>query len=386
MGSMNRKHFLKTLLQGSTLLSVPTFLQYCSSLPQTHLDAKETSSDSILMHAIAYGIMAANAHNTQPWKFRIATENELFLYVDEKRLLLQTDPSTRQIHISQGTFLEQLQIAALAKGYLANITLFPEGKYPIEKVGKKPVAYIKLERLKQASSPSPLYEMIPIRATNRSEYMGPAISSSEWKSITELVGTSYSQFHFHNLAENIQPFVKLFSQAYTIEANTFAKNEESRIWFRYNDEEIYTKRDGISLRGNALSGWKYWFVSTFILQPGQKAWHEKSNVDAGIEIFNNALGSSKALGFLQTKENELEDWVLCGRDYSRLQLAVCKLGLVLQPMSQILQEYPEMDRLRKEFEEMVGVQKKEKVQMIVRLGRSDYNFVSPRRKPSSMMI
>ncbi|HNL02610.1 MAG TPA: hypothetical protein PKJ30_15975, partial [Leptospiraceae bacterium] len=68
-------------------------------------------SDPILI-AINVGITAPNSHNTQPWKFRIISPLEMILYVDEKRILPVTDPPVRQVHISQGTFLELLSIGA----------------------------------------------------------------------------------------------------------------------------------------------------------------------------------------------------------------------------------------------------------------------------------
>lgn len=87
-----------------------------------------------------------------------------------------------------------------------------------------------------------------------------------------------------------------------------------------------------------------------------------------------------------TPKNGPVDWVQAGRAYARLQLAATSMGLASHPMSQILQEYEEMNSLREAFERQVGVTGTEKVQMIARLGRSDYFFRSPRRPLTSFLV
>ena len=47
-----------------------------------------------------------NPHNKQPWIIHLTGPASFNLYVDPDRLLPETDPIHRQIHIGQGTFLE----------------------------------------------------------------------------------------------------------------------------------------------------------------------------------------------------------------------------------------------------------------------------------------
>ena len=78
---------------------------------------------------MSYAILAANPHNTQPWIVDLTGPGNLDLYVDQQRLLPETDPPARQIHISQGTFLENLKLAARQYGYRTEIKYFPKGEY-----------------------------------------------------------------------------------------------------------------------------------------------------------------------------------------------------------------------------------------------------------------
>jgi len=57
---------------------------------------------------------------------------------------------------------------------------------------------------------------------------------------------------------------------------------------------------------------------------------------------------------LTTPTDTMRDWIATGRCYMRAQLAADRLGLRFQPTSQVLQEYPQMDELRIEAEQLLG--------------------------------
>src|SRR5262245_3624691 len=78
-----------------------------------------------ILQAITYGARAPNPHNTQAWKIEPLSNLENVLYLDEHRLLPVTDPSTREIHIGAGCFLESLATGMSGQGYVTNIELLP---------------------------------------------------------------------------------------------------------------------------------------------------------------------------------------------------------------------------------------------------------------------
>ena len=131
-------------------------------------------SNTPILKSIGIGITAPNPHNTQAWKFKILNDYECTLYVDEKRILPETDPSTRQIHIGQGTFLETLSIGATGLGYNSEVNYFPDGFYDLNEIGIKPVAHIKLTK-SDKQNPCSLYDSLSKRQTTRTEYSGSII-------------------------------------------------------------------------------------------------------------------------------------------------------------------------------------------------------------------
>lgn len=114
-------------------------------------------------------ILAPHSHNLQSWLVDLRTPDEIVLRCDLGRLLPETDPFSRQIMMSHGTFLELLDIAARERGLRADITLFPEGAFGSEKLDERPVARIRLMP-DTATRKDPLFTQILARRTNRSLY------------------------------------------------------------------------------------------------------------------------------------------------------------------------------------------------------------------------
>ena len=376
----NQSHMIlsrRELLAAGMAISVASLVESCGSVRDEEL----VESDPLLF-ALKIGLTAPNPHNTQAWKVRLISSTEAELYVDEKRLLPETDPPNRQIHIGQGTFIEHFVLGAAAAGFTASVKLFPLGAYGATEIGKKPVARLTLA--KDAAKTSELYDAIALRITNRSEYSGPDITAAEFDRLKSLVGPVAGRLDMRT--GNGGSLADLFVKAFAVETNTLATNEESRLWFRFNDSEIEEYRDGISLRGNGVSGIKYQIASRFVMENDKAYWNAPETKQYSIDAFRNQATSAKGLVMIVTPKNGPVDWVQAGRAYARLQLAATAVGLASHPMSQILQEYEEMRSLREEFEREVGVTGSEKVQMIARLGRSDYFFRAPRRDLASFLV
>lgn len=391
MNKLSRKQFLYS---SAALLTVPTFLEQCASSPYPRLAGKlgidplensdaENFPDPILK-AINVGITAPNPHNSQAWKFKILSALEMELYVDETRILPVTDPTTRQIHIGQGTFLELLKIGANQLGYNPEIKILPKGDYAFSQIGKKPVASVQLTKRKEAFHP--LYSAVKIRATNRAVYEGDLITEAEIQKIRELGNPTSSQLFSILDFPTIDSVQKILFESMKVESTTFRTNDESRIWFRFSDSEIQSKRDGIALPDQGVTGFTRWMAESFFMGPEVEKFHDPRGIDIFLGRYKKALESSKAIVYWKTNTNTKKDWILSGMDYARFHLAVTNLGLKMHPCSQPLQEFPEMEALRKQLEKTLNVRGSEKVQMIARLGRSTYQYFTPRRSLKNMIV
>jgi hypothetical protein len=308
----------------------------------------------------------------------------MVFFVDETRLLPQTDPPARQIHISCGCFLEALSIGCSGIGYKAEISLLPEGDYSLAEIGKKPVALVKLLENKSINK-HPLFESIFKRRTNRKVYEGNLISSNEISQLNSESTTLYSKTTFINEPIEIEKYKSIFSKAMDKEFHTLGPNEETRKMFRFNSNEASTTRDGLTFEANGLSGIGLFLARSFT-NNNTESWNKKGTIEKALENYINGINSSKAFVLWTTTTNTLLDQVNVGRDFYQLNLALIKNGMYLHPLNQANQEYSEMIENRKELDEIVGIKNQEKIQMIVRIGRAEKPFESYRRHLDSFLM
>ena len=78
--------------------------------------------------ALSYALLAPSAHNRQPWLIGLTGEDTVTLWRDRTRELPHTDPFQRQLVISLGCFLEQMQIAAAEKRVGVRFDIYPDGE------------------------------------------------------------------------------------------------------------------------------------------------------------------------------------------------------------------------------------------------------------------
>ena len=92
---------------------------------------------------LGHAILAPHSHNLQSWIVDLDEPDTIVLYCDLQRLLPETDPFSRQIMMSHGTFLELIAIAAREKGLRSEIALFPQGAFDaqaIDALARDPIA------------------------------------------------------------------------------------------------------------------------------------------------------------------------------------------------------------------------------------------------------
>ena len=103
-------------------------------------------------------IVAANAHNTQPWFFRVQP-SRIEVMSDTSRNIGTVDPLLREMHIGIGCALENLMLAAAAHGYACKLTL-----------NENDPALAVAELTPAATAKPALFDAIGSRHTNRGAY------------------------------------------------------------------------------------------------------------------------------------------------------------------------------------------------------------------------
>ncbi len=319
----------------------------------------------------AHGMLAANGHNMQPWKIRLDAENPMvfYLYADSGRLTRRVDPFARQMMISQGTFLEYVDIAGDESGRRAVIELFPEGGYNegelLESMQARPVAKITLANGEPQSSP--LYDTMFLPDTNRAEYQPAGLTPeqiSELEAISAGDGISVKIFQD---GENTGRLRSYAMEGAAVEAGVDRVMRETELIFRANEYQKNRYRYGFSVEGQGTSGiMRHLMQGLVTLFPSMNS--GKAASDLFISSTRKAVDNTPAFAMILTDGNSRREQVESGMAYSRLVLTAGRLGLAVQPLSQPLEEYPEMkevyEGIHRDYAPDGGT-----IQMLVRLGK-----------------
>ncbi|CAN1528904.1 hypothetical protein MCEMIEM12_01312 [Burkholderiaceae bacterium] len=376
---MNKRQFLRIsgggLIAAATLSSLPG----CSSdLPPEAIAAwRPPAADmDIRRWAISHALLAPHAHNLQSWLVDLDTPDTIVLRLDLRRLLPETDPWSRQLVISQGTFLELLQIAANERGYRADISMFPQGEFDAKTPDSRPTALIRLAK-DDGVKTDPLFAHIFNRHTHRGVYENRIPNAQARQTLADSVKGFPVQLGLVTSEEaSMQQHRAIAMDAWRIEMQTPHTLLESYKVLRVGPQEIAQHRDGISLNTPMVRG----LVALNLFDRSKPSEPDSFAIKGQISEFNDKMSTTPACVWLSTSDNSRRTQMLCGRAYVRLQLAATALGLRMHPLSQALQEYPEQTNNYKAIHELlVGKDSTATVQMWTRLGYAPVGSPSPRR-------
>ncbi|MFN7319589.1 MAG: twin-arginine translocation pathway signal protein, partial [Methylobacterium sp.] len=152
---------------------------------------------------------------------------------------------------------------------------------------------------------------------------------------------------------------------FALEFNTPLALGESIDVLRVGSREIDANPDGISLSGplfEALSLLGADRVREEARNPQSSS--TKNQVEKYRQLFEATPGFVWLTGLGNSRSHQLA----AGRSYVRLNLLATQLGLGLHPVSQALQEYPEMAALFAEARRLCRVGPDETLQMLARVG------------------
>jgi hypothetical protein len=334
---------------------------------------------------LGYAILAPHSHNLQSWLVDLGTPDEILLRCDLDRLLPATDPFSRQIMMSHGTFLELLDLAARERGLRAEISLFPEGPFGPETLDRRPVARVRLVA-DPAVRKDPLFGQILARRTNRSLYdLGRPVPAEAWRAMAESVKPNPLRFGFVGLdrPDALKAHRAIAAEAWRIELTTPRTILESYKVLRIGPDEIEKHRDGIAL----LDVLPVILNRLGLFDPTRAPAPDDFAITGQIKGFDEKLDSSPAFLWMVTEGNDRATQVNAGRAYARAQLAATAFGVSMHPLQQALQEYPEQAGPYAAIRRLVEAPQPERtVQMWARVGFAPPVGPAPRRGVEAHLV
>jgi nitroreductase len=323
----------------------------------------------VRLDAFRHAVLAPNPHNRQPWLIRLVGKNEAIITCDLDRRLPETDPFDRQIVIGFGCFLGLATLAAGRRGHRVTITPFPEGA-GAPRLDGRPIAHLRFEAAVGLAA-DPLAAFMLQRRSNKQPYdmarrpeesmlagLGAAVASPL------AIGGAFS-------VPTVDAIRAIAWDAWQIEARTPRTHLESVNLMRIGGAEIATQPDGIALGGPMIER----LVAQGQISRAAIADPASPAFQAGMDLYRGIFEATPAFVWIAGGSEGRADQLEAGRAYVRLNLAATRAGLSLHPVSQALQEFPEMAEARAAMHRTIGVAR---LHMLMRLGYGQPARETPR--------
>jgi hypothetical protein len=381
------------IISFSIILVLVTILLSASGifLKRTYLNAWAKdyyqNFDDVRLQLVAHGILAANGHNMQPWKIELDNnENVFFLFLDSAKLTPEVDPFARQSLITQGTFLEYVKIAGDKLGYSVDIQLFPNGEYDENNLAVSmdtlPVAKITIAQTTVQNNP--LYDYMFLQDTNRGAYTTQTLTAEQVAAFEAINNSANLSFRILQDAQDVANLSQYCFEATSIEANNEAVFEETAQIIRFNEYAKNKYAYGFSMEGQGKDGFmKHIMQGVITLFPFMNTFESTKSMT--IEGAKAVRDNTSVYATINSQLNTRTEQVEAGMLYSRMVLYAHSLGFVMQPMSQALQEYEEMQTLYNNIHAEYA-NPGETIQMLIRIGVAQVEYSQSMRQDVSKFI
>ena len=346
---LNRRDFLKLLFAGGTvaagayvLSEYTPWMDYDGQSRRIRVpDTKDPGPATQMRTLVHYATLAANGHNTQPWKFSIQ-ENDIEIHPDTTRRLPVVDPDNRELWMSLGCALENLLIAARAKGFSPEVT-YPDA-----------AEFIHIRLTPDAPQSSPLFDAIPLRQNTRSEYDGQPIKKTDLDQLQALPLEPGVVLRFTTTASNLETILEYVNQGNLNQYANKAFIEELIHWLRFNRKEALASYDGLYSVCSGNPEVPGWLGRMFV--DGTKP-QQQAETDA------KKLRSSSAAVVIASTSETRSDWVRAGQVYERVALQTTVMGI----KSAFLNQPIEVAAIRPQLQSALSLGSAQP-QLLVRLG------------------
>jgi len=357
--AMSRRKTLALVGGGLLTTSVVSLGGFMATRTPTH--AREPwhtagTYDDPRLFALSYAVLAPNPHNIQPWLVDVRQADKVLVYRDLDRTLPETDPYARQLTIGLGCFLELMAIAASQAGYQIDFDWYPEGES-----GPVSVAHFR-----PGGTPDELFHQILDRRSCKEAFEDKAVP-------TEIHNRLAAFGNLITEPKLVDELRQLTLAAWEVELTTPATLQESVDLMRFGKAEINRNPDGIDISGT---------VPELLMLAGVLDAESQADINSPIykesmRRFRELMLATPAYITMTSATNTRRDQIDIGRRWLRLNLTTTAMGLALHPVSQALQEFPEMQPHYEKVHRLLA-EPGYTVQMLGRLGFGPKTPPSPR--------
>jgi nitroreductase len=189
------------------------------------------AGEAPLQALLRYATLAANSHNTQPWRFALAGDR-IALRPDLDRRTPVVDPDDHHLHASLGCALENMLQAAGALGLHAEVEVSEQGTADLHLTAVPAL-------------PGPLFGAIPRRQSTRAEFDGSSLSAAELHSLAATGEGAGVAVLLVTEPARVATLLDLVVAGNAAQMRDAAFMAELLGWIRFSHAEATARRDGM---------------------------------------------------------------------------------------------------------------------------------------------
>jgi hypothetical protein len=325
-----RKGFItQGIYAGMVLTGITALISACGGITRASLRDNENNVPGDILtpdkaEILRLASLAPSGHNSQPWKIKALSPEELILCADHSRRLPAVDPENRELLLSLGAFLENLSIAAGSLGYAADIRITARTPQDTE------IARITLRR--ETARPYPP-ERLSRRSTVKQGFLDRELSGGDVRYLSEsLPGHCV---YFPKGSQHARCISEGTAEAFRAQAMRDDAQRELVQWLRLSGDHARCRMDGLTTEGMGMTGIKGWAVRTFMdpedfLTPANR----QRGIDMTARLTSEGAGWIVITGYPGGVAGLIET----GRRFQRMALLARERMIAIHPMTQMLEE------------------------------------------------
>lgn len=302
--------------------------------------------------------LAANGHNTQPWRFLVEA-SAIGIRPDFTRRTPVVDPDDHHLWASLGCAAANLEIAAAAAGRIGSTQYLADGEGALRFAHEDGTATV-----------SPLLQAIPLRQSTRGDYDGRAVSTADLDRLVEAAATDGVELVLFTARAAIDRVRDLVIAGNSAQMADPAFVRELRDWIRFSPREALGRGDGLYA---ACSG-----NPTLPDAIGRRLFEFVFKAGAENDRYARQLDSSAGVALFVAERDEPGHWARAGIACQRFALMACALGL----RTAFVNQPGEVPALRGELAALAGLPGR-RPNLLLRFGHGPLLPYSPRRPPAT---
>lgn len=331
--------------------SVPDYDRYAIRLREP------LAPDPAMADLIRYAALAANGHNTQPWRFRIESQG-IDILPDFSRRTPVVDPDDHHLFVSLGCAAENLRIAATATGRPGALSISDGGARYVFDRG--------------SARTDPLFAAIPARRCSRTLYDGGPVPNRDLETLRRATEARGVRLVLLTDRARIDQARDLVIAGNETQMTDPAFMTELKSWLRFNPGDAMRTGDGLY---SASSGSPVLPGSL-----GRFAFDRFFGAAAENDRYARQIDSSSGLAVFVAERADPAHWMAVGQACQRFMLAATALDLRCAFVNQPV----EVAGLRPALAALVG-EAGLRPDLVIRFGRGPVLPFSPRR-PAAAII